>query len=141
MSFKFEKVEELHRMSGEKAIDFSHAIFGPTSKLGLKYFSGKDSISTKHLELLSEHFGVPMSYFFDDSVVTHVTNIDTVVKENKVGVGKININSDADHLEEEVKRLQAELAKKEEAIKWMQEQMSAMTEALRSLSQLKASAQ
>lgn len=69
MAFKFEKLALLHEKSGEKSIDFARAIFGAGSKLGMEYFRDKDSISTKHLELLCEHYNVPMTYFFDDSKI------------------------------------------------------------------------
>lgn len=129
MGFIYQKVEELHRKSGEKAIDFSRAIFGPKSKLGLQYFNGKDSISTKHLERLSRHFNVPLSYFFDDSCVM-VTHIGNVVKENKIGVGNLNTNQDVKNLEETIKHLRETIADKNEQIQWLRGQLDAMVKSI-----------
>ena len=50
MAFNYKKLLELHKLSGERSIDFSRAIFGDNSSLGPTYFKGKTEINTRHLE-------------------------------------------------------------------------------------------
>lgn len=133
MSFKSEKVIELHKMSGEKSKDFARAIFGPKSKLGPEYFNGRDSISTHHLELLCEHYHVPITFFFDDTPLTVVNQIGTLVKNNDFGVGTVNINNDVAHLQETIKHLESVIKDKDGQIKWLKSQWDAMLKTFQNL--------
>lgn len=126
MSFKYEKVQELHKASGEKSKDFARAIFGPNSKLGPEYFNGKESISTHHLELLCAHFHVPITFFFDDTPTTVYNQIGNIVKDNDLGIGNVNINNDVAHLQETIKHLESVIRDKDGQIKWLKTQWDAM---------------
>jgi hypothetical protein len=121
MSFSYQKLVQAHKASGEKSIDFAHAIFGPDSKLGPEYFKTKKSISTFHLERMCAHFKLPMNYFFDETPIS-VYNIGNVVKNNGVGVGNVNINNDVEHLKETIKQLESVIEDKNEQIKWLKSQ-------------------
>lgn len=133
MGFNYQKLVKLHQLSREKGYIFSRAIFGPKSKLGVQYFENKDSISTKHLERLSEHYNVPLSYFFDNSEVTELPK----EKRKQRGVIETIPSEDVDHLKEDIQRLRGIIAEKDEQILWLRKQTEKMFSTIQSLSQNK----
>jgi hypothetical protein len=130
MSFNYQKLVNIHKASGEMSKDFAHAIFGTKSKLGPEYFEGKDSISTHHLELLCNHYHVPMNFFFDNSPLPQQITIGNVVKNNTLGVGNVNINSDVDQLNNIIKELKISLADKDNQLSWLKKQYEILMETL-----------
>lgn len=119
MTFSYQKLVQAHKASGERSLDFAHAIFGPESKLGPEYFKDREGISTVHLERMCAHFNLPMSYFFDDTPITAYSHIGNVVRNNQVGVGNVNINNDIPYLKETIAQLKDTIADKDEQIKWL----------------------
>lgn len=130
MAFNYQKLVDIHNQSGEKSIDFARAIFGGDSKLGPEYFKGKESISTRHLELLCAHFNVPMNFFFDDTPVPVYNKIGNMVTANQVGVGNVNINSNVEYLKKTIAQLEKTIADKDEQIRWLKEQWEFLTKHL-----------
>ena len=130
MAFVSSRVEELHKQSGEKAIEFSRAIFGQTSKLGPTYFRGKTSISTAHLEKLCLHFHVPMSFFFDGPVITE-NRVENIVTHNGVGVGNVNISNNLSYLQEVIEQQKSQLSDKDLQIEWLKKQHESLLAALK----------
>jgi len=133
MSFSYQKLVQAHKASGERSLDFAHAIFGPESKLGPEYFKGKEGINTVHLEKMCAHFNLPMNYFFDDTPIS-AYNIGNIVRNNQVGVGNVNINNDVEHLKDTIKQLKDVIEDKDEQIKWLKSQWDAMLKTFQSLS-------
>lgn len=134
MSFNYQKLVQAHKASGERSLDFAHAIFGPESKLGPEYFKGKEGINTVHLEKMCEHFNLPMSFFFDDTPISAYNKIGNIVRNNQVGVGNVNINNDVEQLKETIEQLKAVISDKDEQIKWLKSQWDAMLKTFQSLS-------
>lgn len=83
MPFNYEKLKALYDQSGEQRTEFSRVIFGSDSKIGPKYFKDrKNGVSSIYLERLCEHYGVPISYFFDDSPVPVINPADFISRRH-----------------------------------------------------------
>lgn len=131
MTFNYKKLQELHKQSGERSVDFSRAIFGKNSSLGPTYFNGKTEINTRHLEAMVHHYNVPFEYFFDDPQTSTTTNMGNIVSHNRLGVGNLNINNDVKLLQQTICRLEKELAEKNEMISWLKAQFNNLSELLK----------
>lgn len=131
MVFDYKKLQELHRRSGERSIDFSRAIFGKNSSLGPTYFNGKTEINTRHLEAMVHHYNVPFDYFFDTPQPGTATNIGNMVSHNELGVGNLNINNDVKLLQQTICRLEKEIAEKNDMINWLKSQFNVLSDMLK----------
>lgn len=127
MAFNYKKLLELHKLSGERSIDFSRAIFGDNSSLGPTYFKGKTEINTRHLEKMVVHYNVPFDYFFDESQSPQSSNIGNIVSHNRLGVGNLNINNDVKLLQQTITRLEKEISDKDEMINWLRRQCDVLS--------------
>ncbi len=131
MTFNYKKLQELHKKSGERSIDFSRAIFGKNSSLGPTYFNGKTEINTRHLEAMVQHYNVPFDYFFDTPQQGTTTNIGNMVSHNELGVGNLNINNDVKLLQQTICRLEKEIAEKNDMINWLKNQFNVLSDLLK----------
>ena len=134
MVFNYKKLQQLHKLSGERSIDFSRAIFGKNSTLGPTYFNGKTEINTRHLEAMVHHYNVPFDYFFDDSQSSSTTNLGNIVSHNRLGVGNLNINNDVKLLQQTICRLEKEIKEKDDMINWLKYQCDVFSELLKKAS-------
>lgn len=119
MAFNYAKLLDLHRKSGERMRDFTVDIFPEGSKLGISYFN-KDKISSDHLELICKHYNVPMDYFFDDMPHPAPMTHSSIVSNNQVGDGNVNMVNTLDTLKMANEELKKDIEWYRNRIEWLE---------------------
>lgn len=84
----YNKIEELMRKAGVSAYQISKDTNIPQSAFS-RWRKGESNPSLKNIKILSEYFGVPVSYFTDGVEGTPVIK----VKERKIDLKKITDNT------------------------------------------------
>lgn len=133
MAFNYQKLVQLHRMSGETQTEFSAAIFGKSKKMELRYFD-RPSISTQHLEMMCLHYHVPMETFFD---TVGLPSVSSYAGKGGIGIGNFNAH---DHSRqsigaqsEKITLLEQQLESANKQVDYLQEQNRTLSEILRSV--------
>ena len=140
MNFNYQKLLKLFRESGEKKVDFAHAVFGPTSRLGPEYFADKEkNITIQHLDVLAKHFHVHWTYFIDDAEYgpkNSYNNVGKVIATNDVAT--LNIHETGEMSKETLQILLSTMEKiiadKNDEIKWIKAQWDNVLSAVKTLS-------
>lgn len=134
MTFNYQKLVELHRISGETQTEFSMAIFTNSKKMPVKYFEGRDSISTAHLELMCEHYQVPLDVLISNPNIPKAGNVSY---NNGTRIGTMNSQGNSrqyfNMASEKVKMMEEQLESANKQIEYLQQQNRDLTAILRSV--------
>lgn len=134
MAFNYQKLVELHRISGETQTEFSMAIFANSKKMPVKYFEGRDSISTAHLELMCQHYQVPL-----DTLITNpnIPKSGNASYNSGTRIGTMNSQGNSRQYftmaSEKAKMLEDQLEAANRQIEYLQQQNRDLTAILRSV--------
>jgi transcriptional regulator with XRE-family HTH domain len=133
------KIKKLLRLRKITYEEFSNEI-GVSKVTVVNWFKGRSNISIPHLKKIASYFGVPVSYFFDESPAGGVVNsgvihnghgnieISLAKKENEIELLKAKLEACHREIESREKEFKSIIESKEKEIATLRELIDVLKE-------------